>query len=141
MPPPRSDAWAGAVEDGDAGEREVIVLLAAKTMVGELELMSPDKTRNAAVTATCTVQGYEISFKALMDLAKRDINLGFKIMSNIARITCIRLRRMNDIYADASAALQLYANAYTRNKKSSSSSASTSAAAAPRASSFSSLPR
>ena len=43
--------------------------------------------------------------------------LGFKIMTNIARITSIRLRRMHEIYADAGVALQLYANAYSNSRR------------------------
>ena len=99
--------------DGPGGEadREVVVLLAAKTMVGELEFTSPDKVRNTAVTATRTVIGHEIRYDDLRALLEREVNLGYKVMSNIARITSIRLRRMNKIYADAGAALQLYANA------------------------------
>ena len=47
----------------------------------------------------------------------RDVTLGFKIMTNIARITSIRLRRMHEIYADAGVALQLYANAYSNSRR------------------------
>ena len=53
----------------------------------------------------------------LQALMLRDVTLGFKIMTNIARITSIRLRRMHEIYADAGVALQLYANAYSNSRR------------------------
>lgn len=60
-------------------EREVVVLLAAKTMVGELEFTSPDKVRNTAVTATRTVIGHEIRYDDLRALLERDVSLGYKV--------------------------------------------------------------
>jgi len=98
-------------EQGEARDRDVVVLLAAKTMVGELEFTSPDKIRNLACTAITTVVGSEIKYAALHQLLEQNIHLGYKVMKNIARITSIRLRRMNQIYSDAGTALQMYANA------------------------------
>ena len=67
-----------AIGDED-NDREVVVLLAAKTMVGELELTSPDKVRNTAVTATRRVVGHEIRYDDLRALLERDVSLGYKV--------------------------------------------------------------
>ena len=75
----------GGGDDANAKEREVIVLLAAKTMVGELELTSPDKTRNCGVTATSLVVGYEIPFDSLQ-VPRRPVSLCIDQYRNVSII-------------------------------------------------------
>jgi hypothetical protein len=68
------------------------------------------------VSATRTVVGHTIRFDHLSALLARDVSLGSKVWKNIARITAIRLQRMNKIYSDSAAALSLYANARKSQK-------------------------
>jgi len=106
--------WDGDQRDGE--ERDVVVLLAARNMVGELAFASPDKVSHVTVSATRTVVGHTIRFDHLSALLARDVSLGSKVWKNIARITAIRLQRMNKIYSDSAAALSLYANARKSQK-------------------------
>ena len=96
-------------QEDDEGERETIILLGAKTMIGELEFASGTRRHSASCTASMTVVGHEIEHSALRALCEKDLVLGYKVMRNIARICAVRLERTLKINSDTVAALQMCA--------------------------------
>ncbi len=93
--------------EDDEGEREIVILLGAKTMIGELEFASGTRRHSASCTASMTVVGHEIEHSALRALCEKDLVLGYKVMRNIARICAVRLERTLKINSDTVAALQM----------------------------------
>ena len=93
--------------EDDEGERETIILLGAKTMIGELEFASGTRRHSASCRASMTVVGHEIEHSALRALCEKDLVLGYKVMRNIARICAVRLHRTLKINSDTVAALQM----------------------------------
>ena len=95
--------------EDDEGERETIILLGAKTMIGELTFASGTRRHSASCRASMTVVGHEIEHSALRALCEKDLVLGYKVMRNIARICAVRLERTLKINSDTVAALQMCA--------------------------------
>ena len=95
--------------EDDEGERETIILLGAKTMIGELTFASGTRRHSASCRASMTVVGHEIEHSALRSLCEKDLVLGYKVMRNIARICAVRLERTLKINSDTVAALQMCA--------------------------------
>ena len=93
--------------EDDEGERETIILLGAKTMIGELTFASGTRRHSASCRASMTVVGHEIEHSALRALCEKDLVLGYKVMRNIARICAVRLERTLKINSDTVAALQM----------------------------------
>jgi CRP-like cAMP-binding protein len=96
-------------QEDDEGERETIILLGAKTMIGELTFASGTRRHSASCRASMTVVGHEIEHSALRALCEKDLVLGYKVMRNIARICAVRLERTLKINSDTVAALQMCA--------------------------------
>jgi len=97
------------------GTRDVIVLLAAKTVVGEMEFVAKD-VRLATVTATTQVKATEVPYRELRLLLDRDVSLGYKVMTNIARIAARGVAQMNKMFSNFGSVLDLYANSRQLNK-------------------------
>mmetsp|Transcript_57761 Transcript_57761/g.135863 ORF Transcript_57761/g.135863 Transcript_57761/m.135863 type:complete len:803 (-) Transcript_57761:221-2629(-) len=104
----------GVVENQDIaqaaaknGTRDVIVLLAAKTVVGEMEFVANEK-RLATVTATTPVKATEVPYRELKVLLDRDVALGYKVMTNIARIAARGVAQMNKMFSNFGSVLDLY---------------------------------
>jgi len=103
-----------ADEDAAHQQKDIIVVLEAKTVVGEMELVNPDKTRFATVTALTPLKTREIPYADFKALMERDYALGYKVMTNIARVAARSVYEMNKKYSDCGAALDLYANSFQR---------------------------
>jgi CRP-like cAMP-binding protein len=62
---------------------------------GEFALLE-EKVRSASITCLTDCTFYEIERKDFLELAERDFEIGYRIVNNIARMLCTRLRRANE---------------------------------------------
>jgi CRP-like cAMP-binding protein len=76
------------------------------TAFGEVALLE-DRIRSASILCLTDCQFYEIHRKDFINLAENDLELGYKIVRNIAQILCTRLRKATEDIVKLSTALTI----------------------------------
>uniref|UniRef100_A0A7S1GW29 cGMP-dependent protein kinase n=2 Tax=Hemiselmis andersenii TaxID=464988 RepID=A0A7S1GW29_HEMAN len=104
-----------AAQGGDHHEttRDTIVLLGKNSVVGEMEFVQFDAEPPAVaatVTATTAVRSREVPYDLFKKLLDGNPQLGYKIMTNIARIAAKGLAQMNRQFSHFGQVLDMYAN-------------------------------
>mmetsp|Transcript_52746 Transcript_52746/g.110060 ORF Transcript_52746/g.110060 Transcript_52746/m.110060 type:complete len:198 (-) Transcript_52746:114-707(-) len=89
-------------------DRDIIVLLDAPAVVGEMEMLTQEP-RMTSVTATNKVKAREVRYKSLEQLMALHVEIGYKVMTNIASVAANSVAQMNQQMINCNAALDLYA--------------------------------
>ena len=92
------------------GDEQVIATLPAPTVVGQMAILD-GSPRSATVTSTQTGDGYLIA-RGEFELLRQNGNVAaYKVIRNLGRLLCERLRDTNglitDFFADPTASLEL----------------------------------
>ncbi|KAJ1472771.1 hypothetical protein T484DRAFT_1838952 [Baffinella frigidus] len=90
---------------------DTIVLLAAKTVVGEMEYVSEERLPLASVTATTNVKAMQVLYDDLDKLLERQPTLGYKVMRNVAKVACKSVSGMNKMFSNFGNVLDMYKSA------------------------------